>query len=367
MPLRSARRPALSPMSRAFACAVLLCLSLTGCFSVNYALQAGAGEFTLLTSARPIDDLIDRPGTPARLQRLLASVASVKAYGESMGLKPTESYQRYTQLDRPAAVWVVSACPELSLEPRLFDFPIAGAVPYLGWFELRAARDFARSLEAQHLDVSLRGAPAYSTLGWFNDPLLSSMIEPAVGEAALGLLVKTILHESVHATIYVAGQSSFNEGLAEFVAGKLTPGYLAQHASSREARAWASLQERSAALEKQLHAVSARLDALYLSAAPDAEKRARKQAELSALQAQLHWRRPVNNAVLAGYRTYSTDRRGFSELLDACGGDWHCFFDSLRALDRAWRGPLRDLSGAAADAKIDAMLLEKARELRAHR
>ncbi len=314
---------------------LLLAFGLSGCFSLHYALQAGAGEFTLLTSARPNEELLERPDTAPRLALLLAAVPLVKQFGESMGLTPTANDQRYTQLDRPAAVWVVSACPEFSLAPRLFEFPIAGAVPYLGWFELRAAKDFAATLSAQKLDVSVRGAAAFSTLGWFDDPLLSSMITPTAHDAALGDLAETVLHESAHATLYLPGQSSFNEGLAEFVALRLTPRFLSAHATSREAHAWTAQRARSAARAKLLHAATAQLEALYASSLSDEEKRAKKAATLAELAQALHSIRPLNNAVLSGHRTYSAGQRGFARLLAACGDDWRVFFSALRKLDPA--------------------------------
>src|SRR6185312_14274837 len=106
-------------------------------------------------------------------------------------------------------------------------FPIVGRVPYLGWFDRDDAHDFADELHREGWDSDVGAADAYSTLGWFDDPVLSTMI--AGGDEAVGELVNVILHESVHATLYVDGQTRFNESLAEFVAGKLTTVYLGAH------------------------------------------------------------------------------------------------------------------------------------------
>ena len=325
------RRIGLHPNHFVAALAVALALSTGGCFAIHYSLQAGAGELTLLTQARPIDEFLERSDTPEHLRRLLESVAEVKQFGERAGLKATSSYQRYEQLDRPVAVYVVSACPELSLSPRLFHFPIAGAVPYLGWFSLRAARDFARSLEDDGLDVNLRGASAYSTLGWFDDPLLSSMI--GEGPEALGALANTVLHESVHATLYLPGQTPFNEGLAETLADHLTGLYLAANASPRERNAWAEEEARRTKIEEVLHDAAARLDAIYRSPIPDDDKRTKKKELLGALAEQLRLRRPINNAMLAEHRAYAAGHAGFMHLLDACSDALPCVFAALRSLD----------------------------------
>jgi len=310
---------------------ILSALFSSGCFSIHYALQAGAGEVELLAGARPIDEILERTDTPNHLRRLLESVAQVKAFGVQSGLTETQSYQRYEELHRPSAIYVVSACPELSLQPRLIHFPIAGAVPYLGWFSLRAARDYARSLEEEGLDVDLRGASAFSTLGWFNDPLLSSMIGP--GPESLGQLANTVLHESVHATLYLPGQTPFNEGLAEAIADHLSSNYLAAHASPREQRAWRDEQRRRGAIELQLHEAADRLDALYRSKLSAEEKRMQKQLELAALSDRLHLRRKLNNALLAEHRAYSAGKEGFARLLAACNGDLPCLFTQLRPLN----------------------------------
>src|SRR4029078_3952588 len=128
--------------------------------------------------------------------------------------------------DRPAAVWVVSACEQLRFRSKEWHFPIVGSFPYLGWFDLEQAKAFADELRAESWDVDVRGAHAYSTLGWFRDAVLSTMIPE--GKEALGELVNVVLHESVHATVYIEGQAFFNESIASFIADRLTDHYLIQ-------------------------------------------------------------------------------------------------------------------------------------------
>lgn len=306
---------------------------LTGCFSIKYLSQAGVGQLQLITSARPLDAAIADPKTPPRVGRLLAWVPEVKGFGVSRGLKPTENYSRYAKLDREAAVWVVQACLPLKFESRRWEFPIVGSVPYLGFFDERAARKYGAELaRIEPLDVEVRGAAAYSTLGWFRDPVLSTMIPE--GDDALGELVDVVLHESVHATFYVKGQSAFDESLASFVGDRLTEEWLLLRLGlqSREAHAWLGSQKGYRERVGRLHHAYEELDVIYKSPISDGEKLARKKALLGALKLELHLRRDLNNATLAGFRTYDTGRPAFEKLLAASGGDWTRFWDTIRTL-----------------------------------
>lgn len=312
-----------------------LLASACACTPLHAALQAGAGELALLSEARPLDEVLESPRTSRLARRLLPEVEPILRFGQQHGLSPTGSYRRFTALDRPAAVWVVSACAALSFTPRTWSFPLVGSFPYLGWFDLRAARELADSLAGEGLDVDFRPARAYSTLGWFDDPILSTMLED--GPAGPGALADVLLHESAHATLHVAGQGPFNESLASFVGERLSLAWLRETYGPRSAAldAWTRREQRGAAIEEALREAAHTLDALYRSAAGDDEKRSRKAALLEELGARLHLTRPLNNAVLQGHLTYQAGSRGFSRLLEACGGEWSCFWTRLRSLTPA--------------------------------
>ncbi|MDP1828808.1 MAG: aminopeptidase [Archangium sp.] len=301
---------------------LVTCAATSGCFTTGYLFQAAGGQFELLHLARPLSQVKEDPAVPPRIRALLAKVPAIKRFGLLNGLTPTGNYGRYADLRRPAAVWVVQGCKSLSFEPRRWDFPIVGTVPYLGFFDEAAARRFAKdlSLEEPDLDVTVRTAAAYSTLGWFKDPVLSTMIPE--GPEAFGELANVILHESVHATVYVPSQSAFNESLASFVADELTWLLVVGRGGlqSDEAKAWLAGEERSARFVRELRQAYEDLDALYRSARTDDEKRALKEARLTALQQTLGLRRRFNNADLAGSRTYDTGRPAFERLRRACGG-----------------------------------------------
>jgi predicted aminopeptidase len=297
-------------------------LATSGCFTARYLGQAAGGQLSMIAHSKPLSSVVADPRSPPELQKLLGLVPEMKAYGESMGLAPTENYARYTDLHRGAAVWVVQACHPLRFEPKRWSFPIAGTVPYLGFFDETTAQEYARQIaQTEQLDTDVRGASAYSTLGWFKDPVLSTMISD--GPDALGWLAATVLHESVHATLYVPGQSSFDESLASFVGDKLALQWLARRfgASSRELRSYSTAAARGVARVARLHQAYEDLDAVYRSELPEAQKRARKAELIAALKAELNTRRELNNATLFGFRTYDTGGPAFERLLERCGGD----------------------------------------------
>ena len=308
-------------------------LAATGCFGAGYVAQAVGGQAAILHAARPISTVMADPEAPGRVRHLLQSVRAIKRYGLSQGLEPTRSYERYADLHRPAAVWVVQGCAPLAFDVRRWRFPFVGTVPYLGFFDPGAAERYAGALaERERLDVEVRTAGAYSTLGWFRDPVLSTMIPS--GPEARGELANVVLHESVHATVYVNDQSAFDESLASFVADRLTRAWLlgALGAASAETRAWIEAHERWSARRQRLHRAYEELDALYRSTVSDDEKRAGKGRVLDALQRELKLRRPLNNAALAGYRAYDTGTAAFERLLVACDGSWPRFLAAVGRL-----------------------------------
>ena len=299
---------------------------------MRYLSQAAGGQVSLLTSARPIPDVVKDEKTPPRLKSLLGEIAAVKAFGESHGLKPTGNYADYVQLDRPAVVWVVSACKPLEFKSKAWSFPIVGEFPYLGWFNRDDAKAFAKELEQEGLDVDVRGASAYSTLGWFKDALLSSMIPE--GDEALGELVNTVLHESVHATLHLNSQAYFNESLASFIADRLAPTYLeqARGKDSAELAAYLRAEAFGERWRKRMHEAYEALAALYESPRPESEKREEKTKLLATLKAELSTKRELNNATLVQYRTYGTGTEDFEALYQACGAEWPRFLGTLRTL-----------------------------------
>ena len=307
-------------------------LGLSGCSTLGYLFQAGRGQLALWNHSRSIDAVLKDPRTAPRLRELLSEIPRIKKFGEAHGLKPTANYRDYVQLDRPAVVWVVSASDKLKFRPKEWSFPLVGGFTYLGWFARRDADKYGEGLREEGWDVDVRGASAYSTLGWFNDPILSTMISS--GEEAMGDLVDVVLHESLHATIYVKNQSYFNESLASFVADRMTPIYLRERqglpAGLAEAfeKAEAQHKERGHEFQKAYQELSA----LYDSARPDAEKLQEKARIYGDLKTTLKASRELNNATLIQFRTYGVGEKEFTELFEACGKDWGRFLAAAHSI-----------------------------------
>lgn len=308
-------------------------LSLSGCSTIGYLAQAGRGQLKIMNRARPLDEVIADERVPKRVRTLLSQVAPIKEFGERYGLKPTSNYREYVALDHPYVSYVVSACHPLRFEAKTWSFPLVGSFSYLGWFDPERAKQHAEQLKTESgWDVDVRGASAYSTLGWFRDPLLSSMIN--TGEEGLGDLANIVLHESLHATIYVSNQSTFNESLASFVADHLTTLFLKSGgvAHLAEAEAYEKAEARGKERRQKMHDAYEELNRLYESAKSDSEKLEKKAEVLKALSAALEAKRPINNATLIQYKTYDTSAEFFSRMLSQCRGDMSRMLQALSRL-----------------------------------
>jgi predicted aminopeptidase len=300
---------------------VVMMLGLTGCSSVYYLYQAGRGQMRLLQKAKPIEEVIQDPTTDPSLAALLGKIPEMKIFGEKYGLKPTPNYTEYVKLDQDAVVYVVTVSEALQFKVKLFSFPIVGSFNYIGWFGEKDAREFAAKFAEQGYDIDVRGASAYSTLGWFRDPLLSSMISMQNGKVsaeAYPELVNVIIHESVHATLYIKNQSYFNESLAVFFADILTEKYFREK-GLLDSPEWKNYLDRNAYSEKvqaRMAKAYADLKLVYDSTRSDEEKRAIKTKYLSDLQAELRFRRPITNATLVQFQTYDPSDHGFKALFE---------------------------------------------------
>src|SRR5215472_6465627 len=185
------------------------CAAMSGCYYV----QAATGEYRLLHARVPIPALVADPKTPATLRARLEEVRASREFASrELGLPDNGSYRSYADIGRPFVVWNVVAAPEFSLQPKRWCFPVAGCVAYRGYFQERRARNLALELQARGFDVVVEGVPAYSTLGRFADPVISSMLRYDDDE-----LAATIFHELAHQLIYVKNDSEFNEAFATTV------------------------------------------------------------------------------------------------------------------------------------------------------
>ena len=333
-------RPALDRVFTRFV-PLLLGALLSGCSSLGYYGQLAEGQWQLLRARQPVQQVIADPATPPQLREHLQVAQKARAFASAqLKLPDNGSYRVYAALGRPYVVWNVFATPELSLQPVTHCFPIAGCVAYRGYYQQGAARGAAALMREQELDVYVGGVEAYSTLGWFDDPILSSML--GWGEERLATV---IFHELAHQRVYVQDDTEFNESFASFVEQEGTRQW-------RASRGLPEVEEDGAAQREQfirlVLASRERLQAIYSGPLNDAGKRAAKQAEFERLRDEYRQVRdrdwagdrrfdgwmygPLNNAKLLPFGLYDQWVPAFSQLFSEVGGDWPRFYQRVEAL-----------------------------------
>lgn len=330
-------------------------LLLAGCSSLGYYAQAAHGQFSLLAQAKPIDDWLADPHTSERLRDKLQTVREIRSFAVTqLSLPDNGSYKTYAQLSRPFVVWNVVAAPNLSLQARQWCFPIAGCVDYRGYYDQQAAQDYADGLVKDGYDVQVLGVPAYSTLGWFNDPVMSTFINYPDGE-----LARLIFHELAHQLLYVKGDSQFNESYATTVEELGLERWLQAHHDDRLSQAYQTFAVRKQDFLALLLKYRGELDNNYQSDASDADKLRRKAEIFDALRAEyqqlkLQWggytgydrwfAMPLSNAHLALVGTYHDRVPAFRALFRQSNGfaDFFQRVKALAALDKKQRDAALD-------------------------
>lgn len=289
--------------------------ALSGC-AVPFYWQAIGGQLELLRKRTPIEKLIDDPSVDPALKASLGTVAAIRRFAvDDLGLPDNDSYTTYVSLDRSYVVWNVVAADEFSVEPKRSCFPFAGCVAYRGFFSREAAERFERELAAQGLDTNSGGSSAYSTLGYFNDPVLSTMING--GEQYVASL---LFHELAHQKLYVKDDSEFSEAFAMVVEEFGTERWLVAKALPADLERYRLRRQRRADFGELIAAQQARLRLVYESSDSPEGKRAAKAQAFVALQAaygalKQRWggsndydawfAQPLNNATLAAVATYT--------------------------------------------------------------
>jgi predicted aminopeptidase len=338
------------------AAALAVCLG-SGCSSLGYYGQALAGHASLLEAARPVEDWLADPLTPPRLRERLELSQQMRNFAvQALALPDNRSYRRYAALGRPAVVWNVVAAPELSLTLQTWCFPVLGCVGYRGYFDRAGADALARELAASGFEVDVYGVPAYSTLGWSEwlggDPMLDTFLSWPESE-----LARLIFHELAHQVVYVADDTTFNESYAtavERIGGRL---WLARRGSPALRDEQAGFELRRQDWRALTLAHRQRLQSLYQSTLPDAEKRAAKatlreqlQQEYQALKAARWqgysgwdaWFARANNASFAVQAAYFDLVPAFERLFEREGQDMRRFHAAVRQLAALPRAERRD-------------------------
>lgn len=204
---------------------LLIAFILYNLSAVNYGLQQGLGQAKLLLSVREVDEMLADSSTADSIKQKFQLIAAIKKFSsEELGLSKTDNYTTFFNQKGKPILWTVKASPEFKIEAYEWQFPIAGSFPYKGFFEIEKAKEEEEQLKKQGYDTNIDEVSAWSTLGWFRDPILSSMLERSPGR-----LAELIIHESTHATLYLKDSAQFNENLASFIGRKGAEQFLAFH------------------------------------------------------------------------------------------------------------------------------------------
>ena len=316
-------------------------LSGGGCSSLRYYAHVAHGEAALLAQRESVAELIAEPGTDAGLRTRLEHSQAARAFASNrLDLPRNRSYTSYVALDRPFVTWNVFAAPEFSVTPITHCFPIAGCVAYRGFFDRARAEHAAQALAAKGNDTQVDGVTAYSTLGWFADPILSSMLRWSDDE-----LDGVIFHELAHQKIYVKDDTAFNESFASFVQREgLREWRAAQGLPARNDRTQAHDDE----FTQLVLELRERLKTLYRSTLSESAMRAAKQREIDAFrlryatlrdgpwQGDKRWdawvAKPINNASLVPFGLYDRWVGAFAQLFTDAGQQWPEFFTRVKSL-----------------------------------
>ena len=319
----------------------LLAVLLSGCSSVNYYSQLASGQWQLLRAREPVAQVIADSSRPQALRDHLVQSQKARTFAsEHLHLPDNQSYRLYADIGRPYVVWNVFATQEFSLSPETHCFPIAGCVAYRGYYNQGAARGEAALLKQRGMDVSIGGVEAYSTLGWFNDPIMSSMMN--WGEERLATL---IFHELAHQRFYVKDDTEFNESYANFVEQEGTRQWRA--ARGLPPLSGTALQQRDQFIRLILD-TRKRLETLYAQPLAADVMRQAKAAEFERLRSEYRQMRdrqwggdkrfdvwinqPMNNARLLPFGLYDRWVPAFAALFRQVDGDWVKFFAAVEKM-----------------------------------
>lgn len=326
-------------------CAALLS-ALAACSTLRYTAHVAEGQLSLLAHRQSVARIVDDRATDATLRRrLLQAQAARRFASDQLDLPRNRSYTTYVDLHRTSVTWNVFAAPEFSVEPIEHCFPFAGCVAYLGFFDRARADASAEAIHASGNDTQVEGAAAYSTLGWFADPILSSMLRWDDDE-----LDGVIFHELAHQRLYVKDDTAFNESFATFVQQE---GLREWRASRGKPRSGSHDDGFERAFTECVLDLRARLKVLYARPLAPEDMRSEKANEIAAFQLRFsalrdqrwkgdtrydHWvAGPINNASLLPFGLYDRWTSAFGVMFERAGRRWPRFYDDAISLSRVAR------------------------------
>jgi predicted aminopeptidase len=297
---------------------------------IYYGIRQGMGQLEIVWNARPVEEFLNDPTFPDSLKTKLKLIDEIRKFAiDSLGLKDTENYKTLYDQKNKEVMWVVQACEPFELKPKEWHFPIVGSVPYKGFFNKSRALDLRKELEEEGYDVSVRNPGGWSTLGWFTDPILTGMLDRSEGD-----LASLIIHEMVHATIFVKDDVDFNENLADFI-GDTTAYDFLKFKFGKESNQYLTYLHQDQDYRKFTRHIlkgTQSLDSLYASMKkedPIETKKQQKEAMITKIISsidtlQLYERRKStslkkrlpNNTFFMSYRLYKSKQTIFEQELD---------------------------------------------------
>jgi predicted aminopeptidase len=312
---------------------------IAGCQSLSYYTQAIGGHMKVMSKARALSDWLADPATPPELRQRLETAQRIREFASrELELPDNKSYLAYADIERAYVVWNVFAAPQFSVEPKQECFPFTGCVSYRGFYSEDDARKHAARLREAGYDVYVGGVPAYSTLGWFDDPLLSTFIRYPDAQ-----LARLIFHELAHQLVYKKGDTTFNESFAVTVEEEGVRRWLEHEKRAGELEAFRAAQARKRELAQRVAVARERLAVVYRMDLSDQQKLEHKRAEWQRLRE----RYPTlpeepNNAFLASVALYTELVPSFERLL-ARAGSLERFYAEVRKLAKSGKRDVDDL------------------------
>ncbi|RPI44289.1 MAG: aminopeptidase [Betaproteobacteria bacterium] len=316
---------------------------MSGCETAAYYAQALRGQAEMWQATRPIGVVMADPAAPQALKGRLERAIRIREFASSeLGLPDNSTYRGYADLKRPYVVWNVFAADPLSIKPRQWCFPIAGCVVYKGFFSRDEAEDYAAELRRAGDDVFVSGVPAYSTLGYLDDPVLNTFIHYPPAE-----LARLIFHELAHQVVYVRDDTAFNESFAVAVEREGVRRWMERHGSAAELEAFRLSQQRRVAFYAIAGKYRQRLEQLYASGLPGGEMLLRKKAVFDELAGEYDALKQswggfkgydpwlgsgANNASLASVAVYTHLVPAFQAMLEAADYELPRFYAEVKRL-----------------------------------
>jgi predicted aminopeptidase len=315
---------------------------LPSCQTLRFYGQAVGGQLEILRKSRPNHQVVADSTTPEKLRRQLAAVGRIRRFAsDHLSLPGGESYGKYADLGRKHVVWVLYAAPEFSLKPKTWFYPVVGKMDYRGYFRERDTLSLAQQLRDGGHDVFVGGVDAYSTVGWFHDPVLNTFVDYPDTD-----LAETLFHELTHRKVFRRGDTVFNESLANVVAEEGVRRWLRHEGRLAELRKYEGLLVRRREFYQEIDRTRWRLKALYASSQPVPVKRREKAAILSSLRDRFRELRrrwggrgleswlveDLNNGHVVSLNIYADQMPVFQNLLAECGGNLDLFFSKASRL-----------------------------------